>query len=510
MISRIQSAVLNGLDVVATEVEVGFSRGIPGIVIVGLPDNAVKESRERLKLAVGQANFDYPQATKIVINLSPADVRKEGSALDLPMAVGIVKNRYRLESPAFTDLLFYGELNLNGDLNPVKGVLNISLFAREKGFRGIVIPYENRLEAQFVSGIEVYPLKNLTEVIELVEHPERFVPCHGAIDRGEAGPCENDFSEIKGQYLAKRAMEIAAAGFHNILMVGAPGSGKSMISKALPSILPDMSDDEVLETSLIYSAAGLLGERGGLVRRRPFRSPHHTISDVGISGGGKYPIPGEISLAHNGVLFLDEIPYFKRSALEVLRQPLEDGKITVSRSLTSSTFPARFMLVAAMNPSQDAVGLGEGGGNDFRQSQKDRYYAKLSKPLLDRIDLQIEMKKVKLEEITSTSAAESSAEIRQRVVRARDRQTLRFHGLKKRIFANGQMRNAEIRKFCPLDEDGGDLLRMAVDKFDLSARGYFRILKVARTIADLQGEEKIASRHVQEALQYRSLDLSRF
>jgi magnesium chelatase family protein len=273
-------------------------------------------------------------------------------------------------------------------------------------------------------------------------------------------------------------------------MIGAPGSGKSMISKALPSILPDMSDDEILETSLIYSAAGLLGEKGGLVRRRPFRSPHHTISDVGISGGGKFPVPGEISLAHNGVLFLDEIPYFKRSALEVLRQPLEDGRITVSRSLTSSTFPARFMLVAAMNPSQDAAGLGESACGLSGRSQQRRYYAKLSKPLLDRIDLQLEVKKLKLEEITSNATAESSAAIRQRVVRARERQTQRFRGLKKKIFANGQMRNAEIKKFCALDGEGDRMLRLAVDRFDLSARGYFRILKVARTIADLQGEGK--------------------
>ena len=461
MISRINSAVLNGLDVVATEVEVGFSRGIPGIVIVGLPDNAVKESRERLKLAVTSANFDYPQATKIVINLSPADVRKEGSALDLPMAVGIVKNRYRLESPAFADLLFYGELNLNGDLNPVKGVLNIALFAREQGLRGIVIPYENRLEAQFVRrhrGLcpeKPHPGHRVDRTSRGLR-PLPFRPW--AADAAAA--CEDDFSEIKGQYLAKRAMEIAAAGFHNVLMIGAPGSGKSMISKALPSILPDMSDDEILETSLIYSAAGLLGEKGGLVRRRPFRSPHHTISDVGISGGGKYPVPGEISLAHNGVLFLDEIPYFKRSALEVLRQPLEDGKITVSRSLTSSTFPARFMLVAAMNPSQDAVGLGESSGGLSAPAQKRRYYSKLSRPLLDRIDLQLEVKKLKLDEITSTAAAESSAVIRRRVVRARDLQTQRFRGLKKKIFANGQMRNPEIKKFCPLDESGDRLLRL--------------------------------------------------
>jgi magnesium chelatase family protein len=305
-------------------------------------------------------------------------------------------------------------------------------------------------------------------------------------------------------------MEIAAAGFHHALMIGPPGSGKSMISKALPSILPDMSDDEVLETSLTYSAAGLLGEKGGLVRQRPFRSPHHTISDVGISGGGKYPLPGEISLAHNGVLFLDEIPYFKKSALEVLRQPLEDGKITVSRSLTSSTFPARFMLIAAMNPCQDSVGVGDGGFYASSMAQKRQYYAKLSKPLLDRIDLQIEVKKVKLEEIVSTAAAESSGAIKKRVVGARDIQLQRFRNLKKKIFANGQMKNPEIKKFCPLDDEGGRLLQLAVDKFDLSARGYFRVLKVARTIADLEAVEKIAAQHVQEALQYRSLDLSRF
>jgi magnesium chelatase family protein len=352
MISRINSAVMSGLEVTLTEVEVGFSKGIPGITIVGLPDNAVNESKERIRFAIKNSGFEYPYKLKIVVNLSPADVRKEGSCLDLPIAVGIIKNDSKLVSDIFENFLFYGELNLNGELKPVKGVLNLALYARENGYRGVIIPYQNGNEAAFVKEIDVFAFKTLNEVFQFIKTPGDTQPVKHRKRRPGKRKTEIDFSDVKGQYLAKRVMEIAAAGFHNVLMVGPPGSGKSMISKALPSILPDMTDDETLETSLVYSAAGFLHSKKSLVDLRPFRSPHHTISDVGISGGGRYPIPGEISLAHNGVLFLDELPYFKKSALEVLRQPLEDGEITISRSLTSYTYPAKFMFIAAMNPCE--------------------------------------------------------------------------------------------------------------------------------------------------------------
>jgi len=510
LISKIKSIVLNGLEVILTEVEVGFSRGIPGINIVGLPDNAVKESKERIKFAIKNSGFDYPVGQKIVVNLSPADIKKEGSALDLPISVGILKNKLHLKSDIFNRFLFYGELYLNGELNPVKGTLNLALFAKENGFKGVVIPYQNGNEASFVNGIEVYALKDLKEVIKFIMDPLSFKQHKNSLKNYNNIQTDIDFNEIKGQYFAKRAMEVTAAGFHNILMIGPPGSGKSMISKSLPSILPNMTDDEILETSLIYSTAGLLNRKNALMTKRPFRSPHHTISDVGISGGGKYPVPGEISLSHNGVLFLDELPYFKRSALEVLRQPLEDGKITISRSLISHTYPAKFMLVVAMNPCEDSIGIKNSEFYNCTEYQKRKYYSKISKPLLDRIDIQIEVKKVKIGEITSNTKSESSEEIRKRVIKARDIQLNRFENLKRKIFANGQMSNREIKKFCVLDEQGEKLIKNAIEKLNLSARSYFKILKISRTIADLENMEKIKPFHIQEALQYRSLDLSKF
>lgn len=509
MISRINSAVISGLNVVLTEVEIGFSRGIPGITIVGLPDSAVNESKERIRFAIKNSGFEYPTGAKIVVNMSPADLRKEGSALDLPIAVGILKNKAEIESSIFEHFLFYGELNLNGELKPVKGVLNVALFARENGFKGVIVPHQNGNEASFVKEIDAFAFRTLDEVMAFVMSPGDHTPFQYSPGIDSKKKVYTDFSEVKGQYLPKRVMEIAAAGFHNVLMAGPPGAGKSMISKALPSILPDMTNDEILETSLIYSAAGLLNNRNSLVLNRAFRSPHHTISDVGISGGGRYPVPGEISLSHNGVLFLDEMPFFKKSALEVLRQPLEDGEITISRSLVSYTYPARFMLVAAMNPCEDSVGVKTSDFYTCTEAQKRAYYSRISKPLLDRIDLQVEVKKVKIDEITSNVPAESSANVKERVLKARELQLLRFRGMDNKIFANGQMGNKEIKKYCILDEESEKMLKSAVERLDLSARSYFKTLKIARTIADLAVNNDIELQHVQEALQYRALDLFR-